>query len=301
MLILKQKINLYIGQNMRNVHEQQEEYCLGYYIVAYIDLLGQKDYLKKMKNLPNSIQEEEILRENLKKTYGTINGFRKLFDNFFQAFIDAEDSSPNEIHRFFAKSQVKKHYFSDTVVLYAPLANHDGNFPLKNIFPIIDSVSKTYLMMLSKGYVFRGGIDIGTGCEFLDGEIYGNALYKAYELENQAQYPRVIVGETLIECINNYKSEIMTPWDSLINKIVDICLNYIHKDSHDNKFIIFPNGYTGYEEEIQQWKNAAIDFANNEIRRFSIEKNTKLEERYTLLERLLTSLPSSKKNNFPSN
>ena len=48
------------------------------------------------------------------------------------------------------------------------------------------------LMGLSEGIICRGGIEVGMAGEFLVGEIYGPALYQAYQLESErAQYPEL--------------------------------------------------------------------------------------------------------------
>lgn len=274
-----------------NEQRSNDELQVGYYVVGYLDLLGQKDLLGKMAELPKSIQEKKEFIQNLKKTYGAIDSFRKAFEAFFQGFIKAQQSSPlsASISRIFSTPQVNTHFFSDTVVLYSPLGEYEKNFGLNNIFAIIDSISKLYLFMLSKKIVFRGGIDVGIGCEFLDGEIYGNALYKAYELENKAKYPRVVVGDSLIKCINGYRSQSIDPLDSVVNARAEACLNYIQKDCNDGNHILFPAYNNGMKNEME-WIKSAISFVNDEIAEFTETNNAKLKNRYELLRNSLVTM-----------
>jgi hypothetical protein len=275
-----------------NTQKPNDEVPVGYYIVAYLDVLGQKDHLKKMDELPKSPQEREELIQNLKRTYGKIDLFRKAFEMFFQSFIKARQASPlsPSIHRIFSIPQVKKHFFSDTVVLYSSLAEHESNFALNNIFAIIDSISKLYLFMLSDKFVFRGGVDVGIGCEFLDGEIYGNALYKAYELESKAKYPRVIVGDNLIKCVKGYRGKSTDPLQAFASAIAEACLNCIQKDCNDGNYILLPAYSNGMKNEMECWKKSAITFAKDEVSRFTEENNIELKNRYEALEKVLMTM-----------
>src|SRR5438045_4043107 len=56
------------------------------------------------------------------------------------------------------------------------------------------------LTSLAWGHPIRVGLDVGTGVEVERGQLYGPAVVKAYELESRAaEYPRVIVGDTLAD------------------------------------------------------------------------------------------------------
>jgi hypothetical protein len=275
-----------------NTQKPDNEVPVGYYIVAYLDVLGQKNHLKKIDELPKSPKEREELIQNLKKTYGKIDLFRKVFETFFQSFIKARQASKlsPDIHRIFSIPQVKKHFFSDTVVLYSSLAEHENNFALGNIYAMIESISKLYLFMLSEKFVFRGGVDVGIGCEFLDGEIYGNALYKAYELESKAKYPRIIVGDNLIKCVRSYREKSTDPIQTFTNDMAEACLNYIQKDCNDGNYILLPTYRNGMKNEIDSWKKFAITFTKDEISRFAKENNIELKNRYELLEKILMTM-----------
>ena len=47
-------------------------------------------------------------------------------------------------------------------------------------------------------WAIRGGIDLGLAMDIDEGEIYGPALARAYNLESGiAKYPRIVIGEGL--------------------------------------------------------------------------------------------------------
>lgn len=279
-----------------NTQTQKEELSLHveHYIVAYIDILGQTDHLKTMKMPTNDIEKQDLIN-SLKNTIGKIKKFRDSFDMFLKAYENAQKISqlPRESHYVFSAANVKKHYFSDTVILYAPLAQKNNNFALCNIFPIFAAISKLYLFMLSTGFVFRGGIDIGVACEISNEEIYGNALYKAYMLEKEAGYPRVIVGDEIINCVKSFVKSGETLFQPCINAMASACLNYIQKDCNDSMNILLPMREEESEKNMNEWKNAAISFTDVEINRFSNENELKLKHRYECLKKTLNTLDFS--------
>lgn len=61
---------------------------VGYYLVAFVDILGQQDHLRELKSLPVRKDSEEYnsLISVLKQTYGAVAGMRKLFHSFFLAY-----------------------------------------------------------------------------------------------------------------------------------------------------------------------------------------------------------------------
>jgi SOS response regulatory protein OraA/RecX len=61
------------------------------------------------------------------------------------------------------------------------------------------ATASTFICCISNGWAIRGGIELGLAMEINEGEIYGPALARAYNLESKvADYPRIIIGDELI-------------------------------------------------------------------------------------------------------
>lgn len=79
--------------------------------------------------------------------------------------------------------------FSDSIVISYP----DGN-----AFRILGEISSLCVDLISRGYIFRGGITFGSLIH--EGQIcYGPAMNKAAELEKRACQPRILVEPIVIE------------------------------------------------------------------------------------------------------
>jgi hypothetical protein len=281
--------------------KENSEIKIGYYVVAVLDILNQKEKLASMNKFPETKKEKLIFEEQLRGTYGDVQRIRSDFNTYIDSFLEAQKTGPlatlAKQSPAVAKSRnlnIKKHYYSDTVVLYCPLAENDYSIALSSIFVIITAIANLQLKLLAQGIVFRGGIDIGIAGNFFENEIYGNALYKAYHLENNiAQYPRVVIGGDLVEYIKSHQ----TPRGKDFIKNVKInmaedCAAFIKRDSYDNEYIVDPVCIELQDDAREMFEGMhakALIFAKNEIERFSSAKNSKLEKRYKALEKLLNS------------
>jgi len=188
---------------------------VGFYLVALVDVLGQRHLLREMRDIPEKTNEKEMAEfiALLKKTVGTVTGMRDLFFNYFkgsslQHFKLSEFSPEQQNILLQLKSNpLKSHMFSDSVVLFLSLRNDVNKLPVSGVYSALGAVASTFLVMLAAGHAIRGGIDVGVGMELSDDEVYGAALSRAYQLENRiAQYPRIVLGDTLINYLHSKRS-----------------------------------------------------------------------------------------------
>ena len=63
-----------------------------WYLTAFVDMLGQKGLLRELKELPGNPQEYDRLKETLDKTAFPVLALRRLFDSFFQAYLEKKDT-----------------------------------------------------------------------------------------------------------------------------------------------------------------------------------------------------------------
>lgn len=53
---------------------------ISYYAILYMDVLNQKEKLRKIVGLPTTGAEKESFFDLLRNTYGVIDGFERMFD-----------------------------------------------------------------------------------------------------------------------------------------------------------------------------------------------------------------------------
>jgi len=94
---------------------------------------------------------------------------------------------------------VREHRWSDGVLLACPLMpERDHAVPVFGVYDILFTCAGLMLIQLASGNPIRGSVDVGTGVE-AEGELFGAALVKAYQLESEvAKFPRLAVGDALV-------------------------------------------------------------------------------------------------------
>jgi hypothetical protein len=180
------------------------------YIVTVIDILGQKELLEGHRFLTETVEgisrlkTEDGRKEFNKiqdKTYGRVVELRGYFKNALSIFSKSisnhpayNTSSPEDqrVIEDLAKP-LSYQFFSDTIIIYAPLASKNELKMRYRIAEMIFACMSTMLIGFACDTFFRGGIEIGVGTEFPEGKgIYGLVLNDAYYLENKiAEYPRI--------------------------------------------------------------------------------------------------------------
>lgn len=208
-------------KTQNTAQEDEYEFFYGHHVVAFLDLLGQKDRLCEIEGALEGTDPEahrEKLQQTLKHTVGTIWAFRKQFLDFFNGYLQHQPSIPipKEIENYFSQvrghSQIKFQSFSDSTIVWTPV-HLETDFAyaqvLNSIHGILTSVGLITPLFLSKKIPFRGGIDLEGGILISPNgnEIYGPVLNRAYSLESKdADYPRVLIGRGLIDFLNHASS-----------------------------------------------------------------------------------------------
>ena len=191
---------------------------ISYYVAVFIDILGQGEKLSKIKALPNTPEDEEKFFKLFRETAGAVKGLHKTFENFFQSYSQTSDEiradmvswTPDMIEKFEKSKELNLKYlkFSDTVVLYFALDKESNVAPMRSIYSALSSTASSFLIMLSQKVPLRGAINIGIATELEDSGIYGPILQNLHHLESKvAEYPRIIIGNELIQMIAHYEQE----------------------------------------------------------------------------------------------
>lgn len=264
----------------------------GYFIVAFVDLLGTDARNSEIKA---AVRPHEMLEQEVK----TVSTFQRNFYDLLQAITNDEklrDSQrPEELKEVFGKlkgNEVASYAFSDAVIFYASLNTQQGQtVPVQSCFHLLSALVYAQLWALSRGKPFRGGVEIGWAAVFNGNQILGPALSDAVKLEKQAQFPRIIVGEGARKYL---QLNVKLPSDALENHAnrtyAGLCEGLLYESDEDNISIFSLDVHADWVLELvgnsQQHLELiakAIDFAESQIQRFTSQEDEKLACRYRCL------------------
>ncbi len=215
------------------------------YIVASVDVLGQKDELEKIENyLVDEVPQEklEAVAENTIYTIEMLrNGFKDLYETYTaksESIVKVPEEHKAEYDAMRESSPIKFQFFSDCMLAYVPLRTKKYRLnDVIAVYGVLTAVGGQLLMTLAMENSYRAGIELGIGTEFEDGGIYGPALAEAHRLEDKvAKYPRIVIGNTLKNYLENYsEGRPLAPDQNRrdvegCKNMATICLRLIDKD-----------------------------------------------------------------------
>lgn len=274
----------------------QAEQNAGWYLVAFVDILGQAHLLRQMRGLPNKTNQNQMkeFAALLKKTLGTVKGLRDCFTKFFEGTNKKHrdvSGLPPEQRRLYARSKsnpLKFHMFSDFVVLFLSLRDDVNKVPMSGVYFALMSAASSFLTMLAQGQAIRVGIDVGIAVELSEHEIYGSALSRAYELEsNTAHYPRIVLGEELVKYIQ-YQCALpeVDIFATMNKRVAELCASLIAIDDDGMPFLDYLGD--GFRQDDARAVDSTLvkrgyDFIIQESAKYQANKNSVLAFRYTLL------------------
>jgi hypothetical protein len=132
----------------------KKNYTLGHHLVAYLDVLGQRDKFRQLE-LPKTTEDRVRVGQVLKDTAGFVSdlrdGFRKQFE-VFEAGI-----SRGRLH---IEDSVRPNFvgFSDSFVASVALRNDRGDLiPIIRIYSALTAASIIMLTSLTSKHALRGG------------------------------------------------------------------------------------------------------------------------------------------------
>jgi len=282
-------------------------YDYGYYLVAFVDVLGQKEAFRDINTIPQTEEEQQKLLIAHKQTVGFVEKFRARFNDFFNSCTKERESQfavpqdKKELFNSMRKSILKYTSFSDCIQAYVPLRSEEYHSQCINgVFGIFGACGCMLLLSLSENKSFRAGLEVGIGTELGSNEFYGPAFFNAYALESKiAKFPRIVIGEELINYLMNLKSGIKQMPNQkdedvqACKMMADNCLKMIVKDV-DGYYILdylgeqFFNNLTkslsdDRRKEYIKICRGAFNFVEQEYNRRKEAKDEKLAIRYFIL------------------
>ena len=183
------------------------------YVCALVDVLGQQAELRQLDLNEDflslgAIEAQSDFSKTLERCYSTILNFRHIIEESLARWyptvddIHLADAAFRKRIEAAVSQRVTTRSFSDLMIVYASVENSDTAVPLAPIWRTVCALMFCQLRALAEGRTMRGGIDLGLGFEFRQGDLYGPVLSRVYSMESDvAQYPRILVGNRLIEFV----------------------------------------------------------------------------------------------------
>lgn len=271
--------------------DKKSDLEVNYYLVAFIDILGQQEAMKNFKGLPDTNNKEQIAEflKSVKDTFGVIDSFHQHFKNYFDAFIKTDKEFP--LSKIIRSNDIKFQRFSDGLVIFLSLKSDINTLPIQSIFGILSACASIFILWLSQGRPLRGGVEIGLGTEMNENEIYGPVVAEAYNLESKiARYPRIVVGEELKRYLYAHAKEDSGSSDiysKLRIEFAKICMDLLAQD--DDGYTIIDYLGEGFKKNVakevgtEQFVSNAYEFIKKQSDKWQQQKNSKLAFRYTLI------------------
>jgi len=278
---------------------------ISYYVVAFMDVLGQQEQLRALDELPdkNDAAQMESFVAALKQTYGVVTGMRDSFQKFFKSFSKGQidpaklrQLSPEQRKQYaeLTSNPIQFQRFSDSIVVFLSLRTDRFKLPTGGIFGVLGAAATSFLVGLAAGHPVRGGIDLGVGMEMTKGEIYGSALARAYSLESKVSiYPRIVLGEELIKYLQlTLRQKLEDIYAAASKQMAQCCLDMIAVDDDGHPFLDYLG--PGFKKHIAyELDGKVIQMAYEQVlknsERYKREHNTKLAFRCTLLRKYFES------------
>lgn len=271
--------------------DKNQDLEINYYLVAFIDILGQQEAMKNFKGLPDTNNKEQMAEflKTIKSTFGVIDSFHQTFKNYFDAFRKTDEKY--HLSKIIKSNDMKFQRFSDGLVIFLSLKSDINTLPIQSVFGILSACASIFILWLSQGRPLRGGVEIGLGVEMNENEIYGPVVAEAYNLESKiARYPRIVVGEELKGYLLAHTKEDSGGSNIYSNLRIEFakeCMNLLSQD--DDGYTIIDYLGEGFKKNmpkeigVEQFVSNAYEFIVKQSYKWQQQKNSKLAFRYSLL------------------
>jgi hypothetical protein len=264
------------------------------YLVAYLDLVGQREILRKQLAIPTTPEEERDFIETARQSLGTVLVLRDMFQKFFDSATQHDLSRfPPEFHddmRAAMQVEYVMQGMSDSLVIAVPLdGTNDCCKDMNGIELTFQSICALAIDAFAVGMIFRAGLDIGIAAKIREtNEVYGSAFLRAYQLETEvAESFRFVIGDGLYDFIDTVPTQVAeSPFGCLAKHMVANCKRMMKQDL-DGWYIL---DFLG--SQVKDTMGDVISpesvllgqqFAEREYRRFKAAGNFKLRSRYSRL------------------
>ena len=269
------------------------------YIIAIIDVLGQKQELRRFRGLTLVAKNNVAITTAIQSTAKVVADLNSRVRNFFDSFdkADALQYLPPEERNLFLNNPIEIRGIGDSVVVSLSMRNDVHKGTLRGVYGLLASLSSMAFLQGADGRFIRGGIELGLGIQFDNMAPYGDALAEAVVLESEiAEYPRVVLGKQLVAYLQLAAAgPATTPIEKVETKTAIACLELIAVDS-DAQWVLDPLGSAAHQQVSRSLgagaKKLFDELSGNvqrELRKFRANGETKLVLRYELMAAYIDS------------
>jgi hypothetical protein len=147
---------------------RNETFDIGFYCLAFIDILNQKEALRKIHTLPDTEAEKAEFISQWRETFGVVDAYRSSFDTFFKSHLQPPqvnlpylDDEKIKLMNVCLNYEIREQLFSDTMIYYVSMMEHPDRLAITGIYTLLLACAGAFLVTLSDGLVCRGGIEAG--------------------------------------------------------------------------------------------------------------------------------------------
>ena len=251
------------------------------YVVGFFDLLNQQDRLEKLG--ANSIfsPPSQDLNSLWQTTLTDLARFRMHFANARRidqkSFeMHAATTTLPGVDEFLEQVDIPvgMDMFSDSVILYLRLDEKSELRSISSISRFMTSCAMLFGQTLADRLPFRGAIDVGLAGQLFedDSGLYGPAVSRVYNLERNAGYPRIVIGDELFRLL----ARSQVPFDDAINNAGLWAMALMAQDNDNKTILNYSFGLRALLRRDLPYLPEALAFAKHELERFRNEQNSKL-------------------------
>jgi len=279
----------------------KSNFTLSYYLVAYIDMLGQQSRLEKFRGLTPSGDCTDQLTEAVKDSLSIVSYLRETIKSYYESVSKIDAQGPHQLSGdqlatalSLVTCNINVQAVSDTILLSVCFNPEINKLPILGVRALLLGCAATFIDLLVRGHALRGGIELGMAADIGDGGIYGPALMEASYLEKKvAQYPRIVIGNELQKYLAEMQqvsfSEFCPRYDKGVAEFLarttrdysTVCSKLVVKD--DDGIAMLDYLGPGLKEITGQslpQVGMAKQFLIDERERFRRQQNEKLSSRY---------------------
>ncbi len=285
---------------MKSPLKPKDSIHIGNYLVGFFDLLGHEESMKRSPCIFQAGMEQEDDFESkfipcARNLVEMAGGFEDVVDKLSRN--QPHLSKLMESNPQFTPPPIAFVPFSDGLLVYSPFNNQVSDFPTHSVSTIVAAAGLQQLYCLAKGIPWRGGIELCWGIEVFENHLTGKAIQEAVLLEKAAQFPRVLVGKTLLKFLMD-TSEDRGPAlpgisaETLNSNLAVHIRGMLTMLSDGTAFIdylsdAFLSGFS--YQDLTPLLNKATSFASSQIKHWSNMGDCERVERYrSLLDYLLS-------------
>jgi hypothetical protein len=152
--------------------------------IAYLDILGFKDFLYDAEKIPDELNNLNSLVQNLSNS----------------KLPTVQDPTQQ-----FSTPIIDYLFIFDTIIISSPISQVIDDVNVDGLYVVSMVAIQIAQDLLEQGFLIRGGIAVGNVFHSTS-NVYGSAYIEAYETEQKVQFPIIVLAESARKHISQKKN-----------------------------------------------------------------------------------------------